>query len=334
MRIIRPLVLISCALASSHTSFAFHPTDFETPLEVIAFGSCNREYLPQPMWPVIAENQPDLWIWGGDNIYGDSKDAAVIAAKYQQQLDQPSYAAFREQFPILGTWDDHDYGWNDAHAGYPFKTVTQGLALDFTAVPADDPRRHREGIYGAYDFGPAGQRVKVILIDNRYFSDDRKADNPQLLGAAQRAWLADTLQQSTAQINILVSGTQIISEEHRYEKWANFPTDRAWLLKLIREESIPGVICISGDRHIHEISVLQEADAPYPLVDITSSGLTHSWTNFKSEPNRHRVGEVFKGLAFGTLTIDWDSQPVTITAEIRDGSNQVVNSTRVELATD
>ncbi len=56
MRIIRPLVLISCALASSHTSFAFHPTDFETPLEVIAFGSCNREYLPQPMWPVIARS--------------------------------------------------------------------------------------------------------------------------------------------------------------------------------------------------------------------------------------------------------------------------------------
>ena len=91
------------------------------------------------------------------------------------------------------------------------------------------------------------------------------------------------------------------------------------------------MICISGDRHIHEISVLQETDAPYPLVDITSSGLTHSWENFKGEPNKHRVGEVHQELGFGRLTIDWEAEPVTITAEIRDLTNQIVNSTRVEL---
>ncbi len=320
------LSLALCPLATAH-----HPSDFDSQLEVIAFGSCNRQFLPQPLWPVIAENQPDLWIWGGDNIYGDSKDASVIEAKYQEQRNQPNYAAFRKQFPIVGTWDDHDYGWNDAHSTYPLKTITQGLALDFMDVPADDPRRQREGIYGDYDFGPEGQRVKVILIDNRYFSDSPKGDNPQLLGDAQRDWLARTLRSSTAQIHLIVSGTQIISEEHKYEKWANFPSDRAWLLKLIREEAIPGVVCISGDRHIHEISVLQETDAPYPLVDITSSGLTHSWENFKGEPNKHRVGEVHRELGFGLLTVDWDAEPITITAEIRDQANQVVNSTRVEL---
>lgn len=321
------------SIALSPLAMAYHPTDFESPLEVIAFGSCNREFLPQPMWPIITENHPDLWIWGGDNVYGDSHDAEVIAAKYQKQLTQPGYAAFRKQFPIVGTWDDHDYGWNDAHATYPLKAVTQNLSLDFMDVPTDDPRRQRDGIYGAYDFGPDGQRVKVILLDNRYFAGNyRKEENPQLLGDAQKAWLADTLRQSTAQINILVSGTQIISEEHNYEKWANFSTDRDWLLKFVREASIPGVICISGDRHVHEISVLKEENAPYPLVDITSSGLTHSWGNFKGEPNKHRVGEVFTDLAFGLLTINWNAQPVTLTAEIRDLTNQVVNMQRIELS--
>ena len=103
------------------------------------------------------------------------------------------------------------------------------------------------------------------------------------------------------------------------------------MLKLIRDESIPGVICISGDRHIHEISVLQEEDAPYPLMDITSSGLTHSWETFKGEPNKHRVGEIYKGLGFGILTIDWNSQPTSITAEIRDLSNTAVSTQRIEL---
>ena len=114
------LSLALCPLATAH-----HPSDFDSQLEVIAFGSCNRQFLPQPLWPVIAENQPDLWIWGGDNIYGDSKDASVIEAKYQEQLSNPNYAAFRKQFPIVGTWDDHDYGWNDAHSGRLAKRRTR-----------------------------------------------------------------------------------------------------------------------------------------------------------------------------------------------------------------
>jgi alkaline phosphatase D len=322
-----------CGASTSTQCFAYHPTDFDTPLKVIAFGSCNRQNLPQPMWSTITQNQPDLWIWGGDNIYGDSKDPAVLEAKYQKQLDQPGYAEFRKQFPIIGTWDDHDYGWNDANGSFPIKSISQDLALDFMDVPATDTRRRHEGIYGAYDFGPEGQRVKVILLDNRYFSSNyRKDENPQLLGEAQKAWLSDTLRHSNAQINIIVSGSQVIPEEHNYEKWANFPADRDWLFRLIRDESIPGVIFISGDRHIHEISVLQEDDAPYPLVDITSSGLTHSWKNFKGEPNQHRVGEVFTDLGFGLLTIDWQQQPITVTAEIHDQANDIVNTLQIELS--
>ena len=323
--------LIFCNLSLSLICCAFHPTDFQSSLNVIAFGSCNRESRPQPLWPVIAENRLNLWIWCGDNIYGDSKKAAVIEAKYRQQFEQPDYVLFRRRFPIIGTWDDHDYGWNNATGTYPLKAVTKMLALDFMEVPKDDPRRQRDGIYGDYDFGPEGQRIKIVLLDNRYFSTSPDAENPQLLGENQKEWLAETLKNSDAQINILVSGTQIISEEHTHEKWANFPIDRNWLLNLIRDAAIPGVILISGDRHFHEISVLGKTDDPYPLVEITSSGLTHSWENFKGEPNRHRKGEVFTGLGFGMLHINWESQPIIVTAEIRNGSNQVMNSYPIQL---
>ena len=326
--------LLSVILGSfvfSSVNFAYHPTEFQSPLEVIAFGSCNRASLPQPLWPVIAGNQPDLWIWCGDNIYGDSKKVEIIEAKYQQQLKQPNYAAFRQQFPIIGIWDDHDYGRKNADASYPLKTVTQTLALDFMEVPASDPRRKRDGIYGAYDFGPEGRRVKVVLLDNRYFRSPVNARRPQLLGLEQKAWLVKTLLESKAQIHILVSGTQVIAQEHSYEKWSDYPAERAWLLDFVKEAAIPGVIFISGDRHFHEISVLLDSDSPYPLVDVTSSGLTHSWKNFAGEPNRHRMGEVFTGLGFGLLKIDWQRKSVTLTAEIRDRSNQVMNDYRIEL---
>ena len=33
----------------------------------IAFGSCNSQDKPQPLWSSIQEENPDLWIWTGDN---------------------------------------------------------------------------------------------------------------------------------------------------------------------------------------------------------------------------------------------------------------------------
>jgi alkaline phosphatase D len=327
-----PITVAALLFSLTSISEAYHPIDFEAPLEVIAFGSCNRQNLAQPLWPVISENSPDLWIWGGDNIYGDSKDAEVIAERYAVQVEQPAYAAFRARFPIVGTWDDHDYGWNNAGKDYPLKAVTQNMALDFMQVPAKDPRRQREGIYGAYDFGPAGKRVKVILLDGRYFATGKKAEQPELIGEAQKAWLANELKESTAQVHLLVSGIQVISEEHNWESWAEYPADREWLLNLIATTQTPGVIFISGDRHIHELSKLKDPRISYPLIDATSSGLTHSWENFKGEPNKHRIGEVHKQLGFGLLRIDWHSPvSVGVQIEIRDETNEVVNKVALEL---
>ena len=39
----------------------------------IMFGSCNKVAMDQPFWPIIADYQPDVWIWGGDNIYSDNR---------------------------------------------------------------------------------------------------------------------------------------------------------------------------------------------------------------------------------------------------------------------
>lgn len=325
------LVVIAFLIAQHSALEAYHPTDYNDRLEVIAFGSCNRQNLPQPLWPVIASNAPDLWIWAGDNAYGDSKDPQVIANSYAEQLENADYQKFNEKFPIIGTWDDHDYGWNNATRDYPIKHLTQQLALDFTGVPASDPRRQREGIYGAYTFGPEGQSVKILLLDGRYFATGKKVAQATLIGNKQKAWLAKELKQSTAQIHLIVSGIQVLSEEHNYESWAKYPNDREWLLNLIGETNPSGVLFISGDRHIHELSVLNEPRFDTPLLDATSSGLTHSWESFKGEPNQHRFGEVHKGLGFGLITLDWSKNSCSIQVEIRNIENQPVNQFTIEV---
>jgi alkaline phosphatase D len=321
------------------------PSDFSTPLERIAFGSCNRDELPQPLWPVIAGHEPDLFIWAGDNIYADwyarpdgervryTINREWITQRYAAQFNRPDYAAFRRSVPILGTWDDHDYGKNNAGADYELKEVTRDLALAFMEVPIGDPRWQRDGLYGAYSFGPEGQRTKVILLDNRYFASDPDDRRPQLLGPEQRDWLDATLSESDAQLHIIVSGIQILSHEHRWDSWGKFPEDREWLLERLSRPDAPLTVLLSGDRHIHEISVLEDGLADGALVDITSSGLTHSWEEFPGEVNSLRHGSVFTGLGFGLLSIDWSEGGPRVTAEIRDQNDTVQNSIRVPRAT-
>ncbi len=334
---IQLLLAFACLI---HPAEAKFPDNFAEPLEVIAFGSCNRDELPQPVWSAVSTLDPDLWIWGGDNIYADwyqpggqrvsyTIDRRWITQRYAAQFKRPDYAAFREKTPILGTWDDHDYGKNNAVGDYPLKEVSRDLALAFMEVPLSDPRWTRPGLYGSYDFGPVGRRTRIILLDNRYFATSPKAANRTLLGPAQKAWLATQLRESSADLHLIVSGSQFIADQHRWDSWGKYAEERQWLLDLIQEQQ-SRVIFISGDRHIHEISILQPGGLPHPILDVTSSGLTHSWENFPGEENPYRVGEVYPGLGFGLIKIDWSGQAPRVELEIRDTKNQVRNQYQVQ----
>jgi len=336
-RFLIPFVSTILFLSESEAKF---PEVFDEPLEVVAFGSCNRDELPQPLWPVIASKSPDLWVWLGDNIYADwyepiggrstrgDGSPAWMQQRYYSQFNREDYRDFRERFPIIGTWDDHDYGKNNAGRELSIKREAKELAMDFFEVPADDPRRSREGLYGSYDFGPDGKRTRVILLDGRYFASGKKAKKPTLLGEAQKEWVEGQLADPAVDLFLVASGIQILSDKHRYEKWENYPEEREWLLREIAQTGAKAVL-LSGDRHIHEISLLEDFAGDYPLMEITSSGLTHAWDTFPGEINPYRQGEVFTGLGFGLLRIDWTGKSPTVNALLVDQDGTVQGSQSV-----
>jgi alkaline phosphatase D len=302
------------------------------PLTTIAFGSCNREDKEQPLWSVIVQNQPQLWIWLGDNIYGDTEDMEVLQAKYYRQKGNPGYQLLEVSTPVIGIWDDHDYGVNDGGKEYPKKKQSQQLMLDFLNEPRNSPRRKQEGAYASYTYGPTGRMVKVVLLDARYFRDplkkEGKANVPdpggRILGETQWKWLENELKNSPADIHLIGSGIQIIPEEHPYEKWANFPRERQRLFELIASTGVRGVILLSGDRHIAEITRYQLTGVRYPIYEVTASGLTHSATQNTSEANQYRVGRLVNVLNFGLMRIDWSSREVQL--EVRGLSNELLES--------
>jgi alkaline phosphatase D len=312
----------------------------EKTISRITFGSCSRQGMEQPLWKFVAESKPDLWIWLGDNIYGDSEDMNVLKEKYNLQKSHPDYQNLLKTCPVIGIWDDHDYGKNDAGKEFPKKVESQKLMLDFLDEPANSPRRRQKGAYYSYEYGSGNQMIKIILLDGRYFRDSLTKqgknyvpnETGDMLGEDQWKWLKKELKTSKAPLNIIGCGIQFIPEQHPYEKWANFPKARKRLFDLIAKTKVPGVILLSGDRHIAEISKYESPAISYPIYEVTSSGLTHASTNNTSEVNKYRVGKLVNTLNFGQIDIDWNKKPLQVKVSIKGLNNEVLDQSTISFA--
>lgn len=328
-----------------------------TVLQRIAFGSCHDQNIPKlslPMfgvgrdiWTVIRESRPDVMVLLGDNVYAKTTDMQAMRAVYSKLAADEGFARLRMDVPILATWDDNDYGFSDVGAEYPKKSQSQAIFLEFFGVPKLSPRWRREGVYDAAVYGKPGARTQIIMLDTRYFRGPlvkRGSNEPRppadrsgpyvptddtsttILGAAQWKWLEEQLREP-AELRIIGSSIQVISEEHGFEKWANFPHEREKLFRLIRETGANGVIFLSGDRHHAEISRLDGA-ADYPLYDLTSSSLNKPRL-FTIEANKHRVGDMYFQSNFGLLTIEWEADRIIVLMEICKSNGKPVLSERM-----
>lgn len=325
---IRPLV------SSLSAAFFFVPFVHaqDEPIERIAFVSCHKESRDAPALEAIAKWKPDVFIWMGDTIYGDSEDPAVLEEKYEVVKEKPWYQEIVATASILATWDDHDYGKNDAGKEYAAKETSQSAFLDFLEVPKENPRREQKGVYSSKDYGPEGQQVRIILLDTRYYRDPI-GSNGALLGEEQWSWLERTLIDSPAAINLLVSSIQVLAVDHRFEKWSNFPHEKARLFELLSRKGAPPVVILSGDRHLAEIS-LDEKSLPYPLYDLTSSSLNFSFGGSPEEVNRYRIGANYGRNNFGSLDIDWSGPSPVIRALIQDEDGKPQLEQVVEIPTE
>lgn len=301
---------------------------------VIAIGSCNKTHLPQPMWEEIINQGPDLWIWLGDNIYADSEDPEVLKEQYALQLQNPDYQQLIQSTEVIGTWDDHDYGLNNGGAEYVGKEASQDALLDFLGVPQDASIRDQEGVYNVHSYEAEGIKIKVILLDVRYHRDSLIStdsgytpnEEGTILGAAQWAWLESQLTNSDADVHLIGSGFQILSAQHPYEKWANFPGEQERLLKLIAKTKPRGAVLLSGDRHIAEVSEIDVSGLSYPVRDITTSGLTHSYEEVDNEPNSLRISPLIGQKNYCLLTIYSQDENVVVSTQIRGLADTVFYS--------
>lgn len=308
----------------------------QTSVSKIAFGSCGSQDSPLPIFDVVVKHKPDLFIFLGDNLYGDTRNMNDLKEDYVTLGAKPTFQNLKKNVPIIAIWDDHDYGKNDAGRHYPFKAESKEIFLEFFEEPKDSERRKHEGIYTSYMYETNGKKLQVIMLDVRTFRDDLKPYTGQFkndkryfyhldyaphtdttktfLGAEQWKWLEAELSKP-ADVRIIGSGSQFGIEFNGYEAWANMPHEQKRFLNLIKKTKANGVIFITGDVHYAEISKLTEPDL-YPIYDVTSSGLSSTW-KFAC-PNKNRIEGPVMENHFGLITIDWTNENPEIDMEIWD----------------
>lgn len=332
-------------LAAGPARVASAPVPITPAPRRIAFGSCAHQDKEQPVWDAIVASQPDLFIFLGDNIYGDTRDIGALKAQYAKLAAKPGFKKLRDNVPILAIWDDHDFGENDSGCDYPLKEASRKAFLDFWGEPASSPRRTRDGIYDSKMYGAPGQRLQIVIPDLRsnrtalntldlgdqdygaWAKAKQTAGLPvpgpcarntdpdaTMLGEAQWRWLEGELMEP-ADVRILASSLQVVADFPGWEAWINYARDHQRLIDTIRRTRASGLICLSGDTHYGEISKL-DINTPFPIWDVTSSGLTEVWPVLP--PNANRIGASVREVNFGMIDIDWKDAATTLRLQVCD----------------
>lgn len=150
----------------------------------------------------------------------------------------------------------------------------------------------------------SGKSVAVFTIDVRSNKDPWNSNGVKtdyrgdFLGDKQWKWLEEGLKRSTAAVNILVSGLQVHTDRFVdgsvAEEWSRYPMAQHRLYQALLQPNVRAPFIVSGDVHMGEFlrrdcqnTGLQNRLSRRPLMEMTTSGMTHSWgTYFCSRPEQ------------------------------------------------
>jgi alkaline phosphatase D len=270
----------------------------------IGLGSCLDQDYPQPIWQSIEKEDLSYFIFLGDNVYGDTRYGSLRKMKSAYDKQKKVLPDFLNDISIFSIWDDHDFGINDGGADYRFKRRAQELYLDFWEITKDDDRSNREGIYFSENKVFFDKKFKFIFLDTRFFRSKLKGKKSNyieniepdatILGNAQWTWLENELK-SDFDFLFIFSSIQIIAKDHRFEKWSNFPNERAKLFKLL-EQFNDKTILFSGDRHRAGIY------GKNGIIEVTSSSMNKPGSSF-TETDSYLIGKTYPQENYGVLEV-------------------------------
>lgn len=273
----------------------------------IAMIGCHRQFEPAPALVRYLEARPDLCLWIGDNVYADTwDDFSYLEKCYEALAQKPAFRLLRN-LPTIATWDDHDYGYNDAGKEYPLKEQSKAYFRNFWGLEAKIPA-DQDGIYYSHYLQVGTQTVQMIMLDVRY-NRDTPYTHGDVLGEQQWQWLEKELLQP-ADLRFIASGFQILlGPDTGSETWAAFPEARERLFETVRKSAAQRVLFLTGDQHYGEVCRMKGV-LDYDAVELQFAGVNQIES---PEYNPWRVAPVIKSLhSYALLDLYLEETPTEV----------------------
>jgi alkaline phosphatase D len=289
------------------------------------------------IFTTMAKEKADFMLWLGDNWYTREVDYFSGWGLYKRAATDrkiPILQDFWKSIPHYAIWDDHDFGWNDGDASYPFKNDSRNAFKSYWANPSYGTKD--DAIYSKFTWND----VDVFLLDDRWYrSNDNMKDSidgkvnveKQMFGKEQIQWLKNALLQSNANGNInfriIATGSQVLNPVSPFDCFRRFPAEYNDFLDFLAENKINGVVFFTGDRHHSEIIKLDRKGA-YPLFDITASPLTSGTHSFggPEKDNPARVLGVDKLQNYARVSFTGKSSDRKLQVDFLGINGELINS--------
>jgi hypothetical protein len=231
-------------------------------------------YESQRVWEFIYEQiKPDFAILAGDTIYmkenidvDSSNGVNFDGYWYRNQLQRSEkyFKQFISNVPMYTTWNNHDYGSEQSYPDKNQKGKINSLRA-FSSLwvnPGYGDVDTNDGVYYSYYWGD----VHYIVTDDHWYRDPSLENR---LGIKQTEWLRQELINSRGTFKVIVIGSDIMQRD-----WSS---DLNNIGTIVRENAINGVLFHAGDIHRNEYKRMVTGGFPYPVTQITSSGIAKVW---------------------------------------------------------
>ena len=198
-------VLVNNEEAGPTFEFRTFPKQATTSRFSIAFGG-GAGFTPQyeRMWTTIDKRNVSALLLLGDNVYIDDPEHQLTQRYcYYRRQSRPEWKQLVGSTSVYSIYDDHDFGTNDCIPGPDvdnptWKREVWNVFRQNWNNPAYGGGEKQPGCW--YDFHIGD--VHFIMLDGRYYRDLKGAS---MLGAAQKAWLFESLKSSAGTFKVLAS---------------------------------------------------------------------------------------------------------------------------------
>jgi alkaline phosphatase D len=294
----------------------------------LAFGSC-ASFESSSIWTRMKDEGVDGVVLLGDTPYIDVTDLDRVRDAYRRFSSIPQLVETFRTIPFWGTWDDHDFGRNDADGNLPGKENSRRGFINYRANSTFG--KNNQGIYTKFRYGP----VEVFLLDTRWFSRTQKSwadpNKPTLLGKEQWEWLKDGLLASDAIFKILACG-MIWDDKKNSESddWGTYMHERQAMQSWLGKNQIEGVILIGGDIHVSRLLKYDTVkQVGYPIYQFITSPMHSSVIPSLNVPHPALLKSAEEPYVFLKLNVDTTVSPGILKASWINRDGKLIFDTEI-----